>query len=62
MDIVVKLVLGPRVLHVRADDQFNAGFPQAFDPGEHFLRVAHDAGVQDDARAGQRVPEILALL
>ncbi len=51
------LLLGRRVLHVRADDQFDAGFPEAFDPAQHLVRIADEAGVQNDAGAGQRIAE-----
>ena len=40
MDVVVELVLGFRVLHVRADNQFQAWLPQTFDPGKNLFRVA----------------------
>ena len=62
MDVAVKLVLGARVLDVRDDDELEAGFPKAFDAGQHFFRLAYDAGVQNHAGARQRIAEFLARL
>jgi hypothetical protein len=48
VDVVIELVLGFRVLHVCANDQFQAWLPQTFDPGKNLFRFADNADVQND--------------